>query len=360
MQNSYTELVLLAEELRNKQQPVLSVVVPVFNQELVIRQVLDSIEKCVDLPFELILIDDASEDDSRAEILNWMDTCLSSARSELTRVRFLISESQVFETACDSQAFELAVAPYILEVQADMVLTETGFVRRFVKAFDAFPNLLALSGRGVQSFESAFELFLEKGGTTVSRSRSPFIHAAKSLFAIAFNLLGLRLLMKTPAAHVSLAGQNIPLQNVCPSDAEFKHLRSAGRLGSLVNFNPSLQEFSNQIWFGETIMRGPIMFSKSLYTALGGFDCDSFFLGYDDHDLCLRAAFSGMIVGYMPIEFESPETWGSSRKARTLTSEHAIMRKRFQVQKHLKESRSYRTCVSGSYPAVISERRTVE
>lgn len=97
------------------------------------------------------------------------------------------------------------------------------------------------------------------------------------------------------------------------------------------------------------------MFNKKLLSGLDYLDQSAFFLGYDDHDLCLRAAEKGLRVGFFPVGFRSDPGWGSSRKKRTLASEFSLARERFRVEKNWRASASYAASLSGSYPVVKCE-----
>ena len=56
-------------KIDNSEKPKISVVLPVFNQQIGIANVIQSLVKSMSMSFELIVIDDASEDNTLAEIL---------------------------------------------------------------------------------------------------------------------------------------------------------------------------------------------------------------------------------------------------------------------------------------------------
>ena len=341
----------------------LSVVMPVFNQASRVLDVLNSLTEMVTTDFELIVIDDASEDSTLQSLLSWATDLDLSSHRHLKRLQVFHSVNQEFETACDSFGFSLCLSGYILEMQADMVITERGFEKKFISAFSIIDNLVAVSGRGVESFTSALSQMIGKGGTTVSRGSSPLAHAlstlAKSLLRLAKVDLVVNVLRRNQELHSSIPRSESSTK-AFPLAAEFKLTKSAGRLGSMINENRTLDASSNFIWTGETIMRGPILFHAERLQLLGGLDTAAFFLGYDDHDFCLRAAYGGWRVGYVPIGFESPEEWGSTRKARTLQSEWAIIRERFRVAKSFKGSQAYSSRTLGEYPIVAIERVAID
>ena len=116
----------------------------------------------------------------------------------------------------------------------------------------------------------------------------------------------------------------------------FETTKSAGRLGSLIF--ESLEKtarLQNNIWVSETIMRGPIIFDKSKYISVGGFNLDSFFLGFDDHHLFLNAFVQkGFRCGYTPIDYFTYPEGGSTRKRRNLRTMVIIYQHLLRISKN--------------------------
>ena len=102
---------------------------------------------------------------------------------------------------------------------------------------------------------------------------------------------------------------------------------------------------SMNIWYGETIMRGPLAFSKIDYLNFGGFNTDAFYQGNDDHDLFLRMQKKGKRVGFTPINFASPSQLGNARQKRKIRSKMWSKLHRFARRKGFKQSELYRSSV---------------
>jgi GT2 family glycosyltransferase len=81
-----------------------------------------------------------------------------------------------------------------------------------------------------------------------------------------------------------------------------------------------LKKYSGQIWFGESVMRGPLILDVEKYIEIGGLNTKAFFQGNDDHDLSLRAIRKGWRVGFTPIHYSSPLSLGIARRKRKLKS----------------------------------------
>jgi glycosyltransferase involved in cell wall biosynthesis len=225
--------------------PEFSVVVPIHNQEKIIVTNLNSILHHMDGTFELILIIDASNDTTLETILEWIETVNCSS---LTKLIVILSVTPLFETAADNIGFRLASAPLIMEIQADMRMTEKGFNRILERPFKKYENVIGVSGR---------------------------------------------------CAH------------------NFIHTNGVGKIGVLVEkpYDPILSQ--NSFYIFGTCNRGPLLLQKSKLKELGYLDEANYFLDNSEHDLFARAFVQkGWICGYVPIEFVSPISDGSTRKPR--------------------------------------------
>ena len=129
--------------------PEFSVVVPIHNQEKIIVTNLNSILHHMDGTFELILIIDSSTDTTLKTILEWIETVNCSS---LTKLMVILSVTPLFETAADNIGFRLASAPLIMEIQADMRMTEKGFNRVLERPFKKYENVIGVSGRCAHNF----------------------------------------------------------------------------------------------------------------------------------------------------------------------------------------------------------------
>jgi glycosyltransferase involved in cell wall biosynthesis len=349
-----SDFTLYHDEIASEYNPTFSVVVPVFNQEKLINKVLTAIKACMVSNWELIVIDDSSEDNSRNEILGWATEF--GAKGGLQRIRLYHSDSQMFESACDSFGFSQIRSPFIIEIQADMIVQDHGFDKRFLHAFDAVPELVLASGRGVESFVSAFGSFLEKGGLIVARGRSPVLHVIKTLASflnLPPGLLDSKQPDGGPIVDNSLSRTESISKEIFPSRDEFVESGRAGRLGNLINFSvPHSSENFKKMWIGESVMRGPLFIRVEFLNAMGGLDTESFFLGFDDHELCYRASLNGYAVGFHPVDFVSSEEWGSARKKRTLSSEYKLATKFFSSFRNLRKSNFWPVAINQAYPEV--------
>jgi hypothetical protein len=205
-----------------------------------------------------------------------------------------------------------------------MFIEEHGFDARLIRAMKSSKDLIALSGRGCHSFVEVYDSFRSSmGAATFDNQRIPNflfnrLRIFTGLFLDAIRLRRKRIASPPPPLPVT----SFQINQVFPDLELFQNNARAGKLGQLVNSNHETPDnHLNKIWVGDTVMRGPLLIDKFKYSDLGGFNLKSFFLGYDEHDLFLRANIAGLFCGYVPINFRSPLEVGSSRALRSWKTE---------------------------------------
>lgn len=119
-----------------------SIVMPIHNQESIIRKVLDSVIAMTDGHYELILILDGCTDSTPVQVRNWVQK-----QNDTIDIHVIENEEGRFETACDNQGFRMAKGKYIVEIQADMVLLTFGYNILLASPLEQYPDMIAVSGR---------------------------------------------------------------------------------------------------------------------------------------------------------------------------------------------------------------------
>jgi len=126
--------------------PFVSVVIPIYNQEGIIERNLRSmLETITETPYEMILIVDACSDKTEEKVLELFGG--AGLPDLLTNVVIMRSVVPLFETAADNLGFLCSRGEYILEIQADMQMTERGFNMALLRPFFRVVDLIAVSGR---------------------------------------------------------------------------------------------------------------------------------------------------------------------------------------------------------------------
>jgi len=140
-----------------------SLVMPIHNQESIIRKVLDSVVDMTVGNYELILILDGCTDSTPTQVHNWLQE-----RTDPIDVHVIENPQGVFETSCDNQGFRVAKGRYIVEIQADMVLLTFGYNLILASPLEQYPDMIAVSGRCCHGLNSSTQpMIAGKLGETV-------------------------------------------------------------------------------------------------------------------------------------------------------------------------------------------------
>jgi glycosyltransferase involved in cell wall biosynthesis len=284
-------------------------VLPVFNQETIIIRNLESILNCLTLPSELIIINDGSSDGSLRKLSTYLSKH-KSINSNIVKISLLSFKYPVFETFCDSTGINYAKGKYIIEIQADMKIKEIGFDNKLIKVLEQNPDIFIVGARGIQPFTNAISYFLNEDVFTQLRTYPQKIKT----------VIKKRLLNRTILSATKTDNYDLPL----PGADKFKLYGSAGRLGNL-GFTP-INFLTNKIYVGESVMRGPLCFQKSIYDQIGGLDTNSFFQGYDESDLQFKArVLAGYKSAYISIDYESPSEDRVTHTKKSIFNEFTLL-----------------------------------
>ncbi|QDD01803.1 glycosyltransferase family 2 protein [Candidatus Methylopumilus planktonicus] len=254
-------------------KPVWTMVMPVFNQESRIKEVLSKVVANASLPFSMVLIDDASDDRSYARSLSFIQKLKKIKQKKVIDIFLIKNKMPLYETACDNQGFRLAKTKYIIEIQSDIHIEDFGFDRKMIDGMDKL-NLGAVSGRHVHYFS--------------------MLEGKMAWLKYPFNLLSWRFF------HSTKEGE--------------------GQLGHKI-FSRIKGQIKKECFVGETVARGPWLINKFDLKKLSYLDEKNFFLGNDDHDYHRRLFQElGKSVGYIPLDIYSLIEDGSTRKGRQGTN----------------------------------------
>jgi hypothetical protein len=319
----------------NNESPIISVVVPIFEQESILYRHLQAITTCMTVPFEFIVINDASSDNTDREIRKFIEW-ISSDNGRCLQIKYFKNLWPWFETKCDDFGIRNSKGLYILEIQADMLIKQVGFDKILFDLMEKDTSILALSGRGTHKIDQLNKSLAHQNGSEISDkvfSNKIILKIKYKIKKEASRIYGFenRNDLNAPDNSKYIVNQELDQlkDNIFPSPDVFNFSGSAGFLGKLVELlpydnqsviNEMIDKESKKIWFGETVMRGPIMINKKSYIALGGFNINAFYLGNDDHDLFVRSRHEKYKVGFTPLNFASPLILGNTRKKRKVKS----------------------------------------
>lgn len=137
----------ILEKKMNDGEIIYSIVIPIYNQEDIIVENLESIIMYTHGCFEIIIILDFCFDDTEKNITNFLESYNNATKNLIQITIFKNEEKPLFETKCDNIGFKHSIGKYWLEIQADMKMTEPGYNIHLTKPFLLFDNVIAVSGR---------------------------------------------------------------------------------------------------------------------------------------------------------------------------------------------------------------------
>ena len=230
-----------------------SIILTVHNQEDIIKDVLEGIEKNTTGSYELILVIDGCTDGTEKVIVDYLDDSSLSSK-----VKFKYADN-VFETKANNIGLLEAIGKYVIIVQDDMIIRENGWNQRMRKPFDSFDDVFAVTARTAHNY--------------VFNSDSPY--------------LGMKEDIDTGWCNI-----------VEPCD-------EANRS------NISRDVFAVR----GTVNRGPLMINLEDLKKLNYLDESFCPQDMDDHDLMFRMHKElGKVCGCYWIDFDSEPSWGGTRK----------------------------------------------
>lgn len=126
-------------------EPTFSIVMPVHNQEALLKRVLNSVVETTLGTYELIVILDGCTDGTVQQFEEWK-TALVRPKN-LCHIECIVNPTGLFETSCDNQGFRISRGKYIVEIQADMVVLTLGYNILLASPLEQYPDMIGVSGR---------------------------------------------------------------------------------------------------------------------------------------------------------------------------------------------------------------------
>jgi glycosyltransferase involved in cell wall biosynthesis len=330
-----TSLIRHTQNPKFQNKTLISVVIPVYNQYFIIDKVLDGILKGISSDYEIIVVDDGSNDGTTNSLLLYAIDFYKN--SNLISFKVYRNRISKFESNCVDFGIRNSQSNYCMDIQADMELNDPGFDIRMIKALHTNDSIVAVSGRGIQNLDSEILKFKSSLGSDIVATDRVWKFIIKRIIyhlTKVFDFFRNKKYQK-----FAQDKQDYPYNTFTEkSDEEFLNSGVAGRISKLIEFKVTDSQINlNKIYIGDTFMRGPILFDRQKYYSIGGLDTKRFFQGYDDHDFCGRALLNNYLVGYTPVRFASPLNLGTARKKRSLFTDILIL---FNIIKRIRKRKS--------------------
>ena len=289
--------------------PVFYIGIPVKNQESIITQVLEQLIMRLTSPTEIGLLFDNCTDRSFQQANDFLRREMSKYEN-LIRVHFLQSDDELFESTCENILFKLSDASYVVSFQADILLLDDTFFERSEKAFSKVDKLLGISGR------ATIPLMPIKSITLRLTSWLSIRNLLTALFPRLFYKRILGPFLKGFSYFGDTSGYPTPVMNFSKSQV-------------------------NSVYIGQSLIRGPIVWSRENFQRLGGFNDVSYYLGRDDCDIALQGLMHELKVGYLPCVQASNPKNGTTRKPRTERAQQSLKERSNLAKMHPGELDSF-------------------
>ena len=302
--------------------PVLSVTVVVFNQREIIVNNLHCLARNSEEDIEILILEDCSDDNTLELLQEFVNDFDFNLYPNVKRIVLYRNRFSRFETWCEDFLIRSSISNTIILIQADMKIVTQGYDKRFFQGLEKNQDIFAISGRGIEPLEPVVTAFRKSLGSTVAYR--------DNLVLYAISILKSHFPKKAKKNNTELRPVKKENSNLISQRELEKIFIEQGHAGFVHDTSQSWNNLdligNSKLYVGQTIMRGPLAFRKNDYLKIGGFDTNSFFLGFDEHDLCLRALSKlKKRVAYLPMKYSSPLEHGSTRKKRTLRTELEIL-----------------------------------
>ena len=150
--DSYVNIVL--DKIINEYSEVFfSIVIPIHNQESIIINNIESILINTAMHnYEIIIILDSCDDNTENLLIDYFKDIKNERFILFNKILILRSEIPLFETTSDNLGCFCSKGKYILEIQADMEMTQYGYNIQLLKPFLKRNDILGISGRCCHNF----------------------------------------------------------------------------------------------------------------------------------------------------------------------------------------------------------------
>lgn len=277
------------ESGQKNKNAVLTIAMPVCNQQEIIESILGTLFKSLRLQTRIILVLDACIDESELKIKNFLLNRHEESQQVLDVV-ILKSTGDLFEASCEALCLELTSTDYFVSLQSDIYMNDSTFFTRAIEALTKYSDIAGISGKAV-----------------VPLYPSSLVPLKKGLLRTMFNL-PTRLFGKGPLFLGRFGSPYIYFGDVSRPIATSMYFSKRAR---------------RTIFLGHSIIRGPILWRTSSLVEIGGINHKSYFLGWDDYDVSYRLwKVLKQRVGFLPSDCHSIPYTGTNSKPRTKLADH--------------------------------------
>lgn len=302
--------------LRSKKESVeVSFVITIHNHGFILEKVLLGIFSSAKLKFEIIIVDDASKDNSYQILKKFLTN--SKLPDNLIKIVYVKNFFQKFEVASDNAGCKLAGGEYLCLVQGDMVLQDKEFDARLASMLNEFEVIGAISGKSVRLFgENSIQKWMKSQGHAFK--------LPKLLRHMLLNMLRKNINMSAHKKNFSKLQAHqekfVQIEHYSLSESVDKAFLELGEVNYKITSKGLASNIvnSNKLYVGRLINRGPIFMKRTSFELVNGFNEKIFFQGWDDYEFSTNLLLRGKVVAYSPINFISDADWGATQRKKTV------------------------------------------
>lgn len=152
---------------------MISIILPVYNQQDIISQVLDSIVKnCSSLVNEIVVIIDGCTDESEQVIESYISTVSKPIDFNI------LHTDNIFEVKADNVGLKASTQPYCMLIQDDCMPDELGYDVRLLKPILVWNDVFAVGGR------MGLDAYLKDDGHLGYSSGVSWTNLPRNIFAV--------------------------------------------------------------------------------------------------------------------------------------------------------------------------------
>jgi len=245
-------------------------IVPIFNKEDVLPETLEGIERCAGPDSRIVLVVDGCTDRSESIVDEFIKNSSHEAmKIIMPNVHMLLSVNAGLKTVTTG---------YSIVMQDDIILKDIDMEKKLIEQYKKMDGKL-----GVLSFRFGSNIGLT---SLIDRLKSKTIKGMIEEIDI----------IKGPDDY-----SNFPT-------------------GDYNKFYPRM-----------SAINGPNCIPFSLLSKIGVLDDNLAPYGFDDPEYCLRALKSGFMNGLFPLQYQSDEDWGGTRRSKSFLREAARIHKRNKI-----------------------------
>lgn len=145
--NYESDIEIVIDKTYSNEEPFFSIVTPINNQEkIIVENLISVLETTTEKYYEIIYILDSCSDNTEQNLIHFI-TNMNIKYPLLIKILLLKSNIPLFETSADNLGFICSNGQYILEIQADMKMTDLGYNMKLLKPFTLDDSIIGISGR---------------------------------------------------------------------------------------------------------------------------------------------------------------------------------------------------------------------